>query len=214
MRTCNSTGTAWVTSTCLDYQMCTNGACWNACDLRATPSIPTTCLVPNGDGVNLSEFAYWNVSTMANPTYVVGGAWDPTSSDSASADVYADTTLTWPYYWFITSGGLAYVKFTLNQFAASPKTPKLIISAKRCGFESYTDQYYGEALVNSTSIGSDTWGSVTTAWATPSLDVSAPNNAQLNYTGATNQLSIAITGDGLGDPVDCLYVNWVMLQIQ
>jgi hypothetical protein len=210
VETCNTQGSAWVRSSCLDYQTCTDRACRNMCGLTATPTIPTVCFAPNGDGVNAAELIYWNDSRMTYNTYTLGGAQD----NSSAASIYHDTSLTWPYYWSISSSGLVYAQFLLSQFT-SPRIPNLIISAERAGIiTGYTNAFFGAAWAGTTTLGSTSWGTVPYTWGLANLNVTSPLNAQLNYSGGTNEIAISITGDGFGDPIDLMDVNWVMLQIQ
>ncbi len=207
VQTCNASGTGWTQSTCPNWKLCSNSACRTICDITSTPAYPTICMVPNNDGVNNGEWMTWYDNTLTVPTYVTGQSQAGTGGQ---ASVYS-SGLTWPYAWYISYQDYIGMWFKLNQFGTQ-KTPVFNFKAKRANIFSYTSYFTGYVYNVNTLIDSGEWGPVPSSWGTSWFNTSTPQ--QLNYSGGWNSMYLSVTGDGWGDPIDPIDVNYVYLTIQ
>jgi hypothetical protein len=208
--TCNASGTAWTMSYCPGFSLCSQNACRTVCDMTATPLYPTLCMVPNGDGKNDGEWLMWSSSTLAVPTYADGRS---VTGSGGYAPIYS-SGLGWPYAWSISWQSMVELSFKLNQFGGY-RHPHLFFKAKRSGIVNDGTNNYSVGVFNgSTMIASCIWGPVSYSWQTADCYVGFPYNQQLNYSGGWNTLGLSITGNGWGNGIDLLDVDYVYITIE
>jgi hypothetical protein len=210
-QTCNATGTAWVSSTCQGFSLCSNRQCRVVCDLNSPPANPTLCVVPNQDNVNNGEWLYWSDSRLAFPANTRGGSL---RNGSSPAPVISSGQV-WPYAWSISQNDSAFTQFKLNQFSF-PRSQRLSFRAKRAGIVATAINNFLIGIFNgrSTLISRCLFGPVPFAYTTTSCFNGPPFGSQLSYDGTFNSMLLSITGDGFGGLVDNLHVNWVALSIE
>jgi len=147
---------------------------------------------------------------MASPTYTDGRSF---TSTGGYAPIYS-SGLTWPYAWSIGSSSMVEIQFKLSQFTGY-RHPRLAFKAKRAGVvNDGTNNYSVGVFSGSTLVGSCIWGPVSYGWQAASCYVSTPYNQQLNYSGGWNMLALGITGNGYGNAIDLLDVNYILLTIE
>lgn len=211
VQTCNSSGTAWTTSTCARLSVCSNQQCRPVCDMTSTPVNSTLCIFPNQDGVNDGEWLYWTDQLLSGPDKVTGGS---ATSAGARAPIFS-TDQNWQYAWSLTSHDIAYAQFKLNQFTA-PRAQRLTFRAQRAGTVNSgmnrfsVGTFNGNRLLVASCLG----GPVPFGWTTSSCFNNDSLGNLLSYDGKLNTMSLTITDDGTGNPIDLLDVNWIKLSIE
>jgi len=209
VETCNSSGTAWIQSSCPNWSLCSNSACHTICDITTTPAYPTACMVANRDGVNNGEWITYYDNRLAVPTYVTGRSL----TDAGGAAEVNSSGQTWPYAWRIGTEDVVALQFKLNQFGL--RHPRFGFKAKRTGsFSNYVNNYSVGAFNGENLIGYCIWGPASFQWDRSSCYVSSPINGNFNYSGGWNGMLLSITGDGFGASIDHLDVNYVYLSIE
>ena len=209
VETCNSSGTAWIASSCANWSLCSNSACHTICDITSTPAYPTACMVANQDGVNNGEWITYYDNRLAVPTYVTGRSL----TDAGGRAEVNSSGQTWPYAWRIGTDDVVALQFKLNQFGL--RHPRFGFKAKRTGsFSNYVNNYSVGAFNGENLIGYCIWGPASFQWDRSNCYVSSPINGNFNYSGGWNGMLLSITGDGFGASIDHLDVNYVSLSIE
>jgi hypothetical protein len=207
---CNASGSGWVQVACPAWTLCASGTCRTACGMTSTPVNPTVCLVPIQDGVNNAEWAYWTDSRMAQGTYVLARSQ---TGSGGYAPRYSEPGEVWPYSFSISSSDIAGVQFKLNQFGAYKHT-RLGFRARRAAvITGYPCNFLVGIFAGSSTLGNCSM-SANFSWTSTYCYVGTPMNQSFNYAGGWNSMLLSITGDGFGDPIDLMDVNYVWLSVE
>lgn len=196
----------WARLTCQDYQMCTRGACANVCGLASVPSLPTLCMVPNGDGVNNGLWFYWNDSRMALRTYTGGGVL---RQDGTPASIVLDTSQTWPYKWSsLDSNDMGEIDFLITQFTYGINQATLTYRVRphRLTYASPSCDLQG--VFNAGTLVATSKSATVLDWTTLSFTATSTL-----FGAGVNSMTVMPSQCGVGDFIDMQDLNWMRLSI-